>query len=71
MLELHGYFRVRAEFPGFGIADGQGRTEEELRATFQQLAADVEHSDLLVRLLKGEKPLSHEEWLARRPGAGQ
>jgi hypothetical protein len=28
----------------------------------QQLAADVDHSDLLIRMLRGEKPLDYEDW---------
>lgn len=32
---------------------------------FQQLSADADHSDLLLRLLKGEEPLPFDEWKER------
>ncbi len=37
---------------------------------FQQLSADADHSDLLVRLLNGEEPMPFDEWLKYRVGRG-
>jgi len=63
------YFRVRAQYPGVGIGvQGTGWSEERYRGVFEQLAADVEHSDLLRRLLEGEEPMPYELWVAREQG---
>lgn len=59
------WFRTRAEHPGSGIA-GSIHPPITDPKVFTQLAADADHSDLLVRLFMGEEPLPYEEWLTRQ-----
>lgn len=65
------YFRVRAEHPGMNMVanliPGTYFEEDLSRMVFIQLAADVEHSDLLARLFAGEEPLPYDEWKETHP----
>lgn len=56
------WFRIRAEFEGakhmrFILDSPHLTTEQKVRQIFYQLAADVDHSALLIRLLEGKDPL--------------
>jgi hypothetical protein len=55
------YFRIRAQHPGQGISGGVHPPITD-PAVFTQLAADVEHSWLLERLLSGEEPMEYDDW---------
>lgn len=64
------WLRLRAQHiedsVGISLWDKDGQMpKDEQRRVLQQLANDAEHSDLLVRLFKGEEPLFFEEWKAR------
>jgi hypothetical protein len=49
-----------------GIAGSAPRlSSDEQKRVLEQIAADAEHSDLLVRLFRGEEPLDYEEWKRR------
>ena len=63
------WFRIRAEHvhESVGIAGHMGKLDKGFQhSLLLQLAADAEHSDLLVRLLQGEEPLEFEQWLEER-----
>lgn len=62
------WLRIRADHvhESVGIAGHMGKLDKGFQnSLLLQLAADAEHSDLLVRLFKGEEPLPFEEWLGR------
>lgn len=63
------WLRIRAEHvhESNGIAGHMGKLDKGFQhSLLLQLAADAEHSELLVRLLRGDEPMSFEEWLEER-----
>ena len=60
------WLRIRGEH----LAESKGLSEhlvpkDRQAILFQQLAADAEHSGLLIELFKGEEPLPFDEWQKR------
>lgn len=57
------YFRIRSNhFMEANSSLANYGDRDMLCDLLIQIAADVDHSDLLVRLLRGEEPLDYEEW---------